>query len=232
MSISTIQLSLKKSSIEALMRQGRELATQNVSMEVAQSYSAMVDILRDETIMPVVDVTKTPDVIVEEAYQRLEEEGRTINEGYEIAEDEDTILDDTVSLGADGVADQVVGLDEAIQSLESLRNAARVIYHTPKLRKSKAALESLKRCAAHVLGDLDIPRSKYKKILAKEASLESVHSNIVQILKGAEKLMDHVAENSVTISTESLLNETNADKALSIKKAQVVISDYLNKKRG
>ena len=226
------ELARQRVSIEALMRQGRSIRSRDtITMESAESYSALVDVVIDDTMRPVVDGTQTPDEVLEEAYNRLAERHQVVEQAIESQSDVDNLLGDTVSLSDDGVADTVVELGETIESLEALRNTARVIFHTPSLRK-RATLESFQRHAAHRLREMDIPKKSYKPLLKKNASLESIHSVLNRLTVGATKLMDRVSASAQSVSAESLVQLGDPEKALKIQRAQKVLGDHAEKRGG
>lgn len=233
MSSNHTDLARKRTSIEALIRQGRALAQRdNVTMESAEAYSAFVDIVIDNPLRPVVDGTQTPDEVIEEAYNRLAENHQDVEQAIESQTDVDNVMDGTVSLSDGDAADVVLELAETRDSLEALRNVARVIYHTPKLRKSRATLESFQRYVGRTLRAMGMPRTSYRKVLKKSASLESIHSVLNKMSIKSNELMDHVSSNVQSVSTESLMQLGDVSKALKIQRVQHVLGEHVEKRGG
>ncbi len=233
MSSKHTELARQRASVESLLRHGRAIAERSqISMESAEAYSAMVDVVTHDLVKPVVDGTKTPDEVLEEAYQRLEARNQEIGQAIESQEEVDNLMGDTVSLDSEENIDQILELADSNDSLEALRNTARLIYHTPRLRRSKAALESLQRYAAHQLKTMPIPRSAYKSILKKNASLESIHSTLNKLATATGRVMDNVSNNVQTVSNESLVATGNVDLALKIQRVQQKLGAHAEKRGG
>lgn len=233
MSSNHTDLARKRASMEALIRQGRALATRdNVTMESAESYSAMVDIVVEDTMRPVVDGTQTPDEVLEAAYNRLTERHQDIEKSIEVQVDADNLMNGTVSLSDDSTADTILELAESRDSLEALRNTARVIYHTPKLRKSRVTLESFQRYTGRCLRDMGLPRKSYAGLLKKGVSLEAIHSILNRLTNTTDQLMDHVSANVQSVSNESLMELGDVSKALKIQRVQHVLGEHVERRGG